>query len=200
MTELLTGLSIGLAAGISPGPLQTLVVTSTLSRGFGAGVRVAIAPLVTDTPIVTLALLVVAAISAGAVRSLAIAGGVLVLGMGLWELRSARAIEDEGTPNGAAAAGDVARGALVNLVSPHPWLFWVTAGAPLLVTAWRTNPAWAIAFLAGFYTMLVGSKVALAGVVAAGRSRLSVTWRRRLVVAGGLLLVAGGTLLIVRAW
>lgn len=200
MTELFTGLSIGLAAGISPGPLQTLVVTSTLSRGFGAGVRVGIAPLISDTPIVGLSLVAVAAIPDRAVRLLAIGGGVLVLAMGLWELLSARSAEAETDAGPTKGIGDLMRGGLVNLISPHPWLFWVTAGAPLLVTAWRANPAKAVAFLAGFYVTLLGSKIALAGVVAVGRSRLSGMWRRRLVLAGGALLVVGGVLLIVRAW
>jgi len=47
------GLGLGLAAGASPGPLLTLVVSSTLARGFGAGLRVALAPVLTDAPIGT---------------------------------------------------------------------------------------------------------------------------------------------------
>ena len=41
MTELAAGLSIGLGAGLTPGPLLTLVFTSSIERGFGAGFRVA---------------------------------------------------------------------------------------------------------------------------------------------------------------
>jgi threonine/homoserine/homoserine lactone efflux protein len=36
MELMLVGLGLGLAAGVSPGPLLTLVVSSTLARGFGA--------------------------------------------------------------------------------------------------------------------------------------------------------------------
>ena len=57
MTELLAGLAIGFGAGIAPGPLSALVVTTSLERGFGPGARVAIAPLLTDTPIVLFAVL-----------------------------------------------------------------------------------------------------------------------------------------------
>ncbi len=147
-----------------------------------------------------MALLAVAAISDEIVRVLALAGGVLVAAMGVWELGVARAMEDEPVSEGVGGGGDVARGVLVNLVSPHPWLFWVAAGAPLLVTAWRSNPTQATAFVLGFYSMLIGSKIALAGFVAAARSRLSAAWRRRLVAAGGVLLLVGGALLFARAW
>ena len=200
MSELLTGLSIGLAAGVSPGPLQALVVTSTLARGFGAGVRVGVAPLLTDTPIVILSLVAVGAISDGALRTLAMAGGLLVTGMGLWELRVASTVRTRPAAVESGTGGDLVRGALVNVASPHPWLFWVTAGAPVLVTAWRADPIRSVLFLVGFYSMLVGAKVALAAAVAAGRSRLDLAWRRRLGVTGGGLLVVGGVLLVLRAW
>ena len=52
MEDLVVALTLGLAAGVSPGPLLALVVSATLERGFGAGLRVASAPLVTDLPII----------------------------------------------------------------------------------------------------------------------------------------------------
>ena len=67
---------------------------------------------------------------------------------------------------------------------------------PLLVDAWSEAPGRAVAFLVGFYGTLVGSKLALAAVVATGRERLPAAWRRRLVVAGGALLILGGVTLV----
>ncbi len=51
-----SGAFLGLSAGWSPGPLLTLVITETLRSGIGAGFRVAFAPLITDTPIILVAL------------------------------------------------------------------------------------------------------------------------------------------------
>jgi threonine/homoserine/homoserine lactone efflux protein len=88
---------------------------------------------------------------------------------------------------------------VVNALSPHPWVFWMTAGGPLLVTAWRHGPAFGAAFVVGFYSLLVGSKVAVAfGVARAGRRFGSAT-RRRLLATGGAFLVAGGALLLWQA-
>jgi len=47
--------------------------------------------------------------------------------------------------------------------------------------------------------LLVGSKVVIAGVVAAGRSRMGARLRSRLVVGGGLLLVVAGEALLWEA-
>lgn len=192
MTELLTGLSIGLAAGISPGPLQTLVVTSTLQRGFGAGWRVAVAPLITDLPIVMAGVFLAASIPSRFLNGLAIAGGVLVILVGVWTWREGV----EPAPETGSEPADLWRGVVVNLVSPHPWGFWLAAGGPLLIAAWRKGPWFAAVFLIGFYGLLVGSKIALAWAVDRSRTRLSPTWRRRFVVGSAVLLVVGGGLLL----
>ncbi len=194
MTELLAGLSLGLGAGITPGPLMTLVVTSALDRGFGAGARVAMAPLLTDAPIVALSVALVSSVSSGVVRWMGVGGGLVVVAVGIATLRRGRV---DGLDRGGGA--DLWRGVVVNVSSPHPWIFWVGVGGPLLVAAWRDSTAYGLAFLAGFYLLLVGSKVVMAWVADRAGRRVTAEWRARLVVAGGLLLVAGGGLLIWEA-
>ena len=201
MTEIATAFALGLGAGISPGPLLTLVLTSTLERGFGAGLRVALAPLLTDAPIVALAVAVVGSIDSAVITGLGIAGGSAVTAVGLHTIRQAYRHEPAAAGDAAAApgAGDVWRGVFVNLLSPHPWIFWFTAGAPLLLAAWHRSPLVGVLFLVVFYLLLVGSKVAVAWAVARSTRRLGATWRRRLLLVGGAALVAGGAALVLVA-
>ncbi|HSG80524.1 MAG TPA: LysE family transporter, partial [Acidimicrobiia bacterium] len=157
MSQLFAGLALGLGVGIAPGPLLTLVLTSTLQRGFGAGLRVAVAPLITDTPIILLAVAVVSSVSDGVLRGLGIVGGLVVVAMGgrtIWEAGRLHGADDERV---VAGTRDLWRGIFVNALSPHPWIFWLGAGAPLLVTAWRDSAAQGVLFLVGFYALLVGS-------------------------------------------
>ena len=51
------GIVLGLAAGLAPGPLLVLVVAHSVRHGTREGVKVAIAPLITDLPIIGLAIL-----------------------------------------------------------------------------------------------------------------------------------------------
>ena len=51
----------------------------------------------------------------------------------------------------------------------HPWIFWLTVGAAILAKAMAQSWLVAVAFLFGFYLLLVGSKVGVA--LMAGRSR-----------------------------
>ena len=60
---LASGVVFGLSAGLSPGPLLTLVISETLKHGTRSGIKVALAPLITDTPIVMLAITVVSQVS-----------------------------------------------------------------------------------------------------------------------------------------
>ena len=53
------GLVMGLASGLSPGPLLTLVITESLQHGVKAGIKVALAPIISDAPIIIVMLLVV---------------------------------------------------------------------------------------------------------------------------------------------
>jgi threonine/homoserine/homoserine lactone efflux protein len=88
------------------------------------------------------------------------------------------------------------KGVITNLLSPHPWLFWLTVGAPILVLAWADNPARALAFLVGFYGLMVMTKLVVAYLASHGQRLVGTPWYARLVIASGvLLLVMGGLLL-----
>jgi threonine/homoserine/homoserine lactone efflux protein len=196
MELLLLGAGLGLAAGVSPGPLLTLMVASTLERGLSAGLRIAIAPLLTDAPIILLCLLVLRELPDGLLRWITYAGAAFVAYLGFETLRSAgRTARQEG--GGSRGARDLWRGAAVNFLNPHPWLFWTTVGGPTVITAWRRAPWRAVAFLAGFYLLIVGSKSVIAWIVARAGVRLRGAWYRRLLALCGLLLLALAALL---AW
>lgn len=201
MNFLLAGVSLGFAAGISPGPLLTLVITRTLERGLAAGVRVAVAPLLTDLPIIVLALIFFNALPPMLESALTAGGAIFVLYLA-WEIvrdaRHARLITGAAAQS-ADAAADFWRGMLVNFLSPHPWLFWIGVAAPILANAWQQG-AWAAAsFLTGFYGLLVGSKVLVALGVSGGRRFLNDAWYRRLLVASALLLAIFGAGLLWQA-
>lgn len=162
-----TGLVLGLSAGLSPGPLLALVVSETLQHGMGAGLRVAAAPLLTDLPIVLLTLTVLARLAeTGAVMGLlSLAGGLLLARFGWAGLTCRGGVP----PAKAGATGALWKGVGANLLNPAPYLFWLTVGGPLLLRAWPGRPLAAAEFAGAFYGCLVGSKVLVAA--AAHRSR-----------------------------
>ncbi|MCU0483408.1 MAG: LysE family transporter [Chloroflexi bacterium] len=186
---LATGILLGLAAGFAPGPLMALVLAQAVRFGTREGLKVAIAPLITDIPIVALATALVG-LAAGAVGGLlgaiSLAGAVFVAWLGVESVRTTGV--EAGRPDEAPRSWS--RGALVNALSPHPYLFWVTVGAPVLIRAWGESAIAAAAFLAGFYACLVGAKMLLAVIGGASGGRLrGGAYRAVMVVLGALLLL-----------
>jgi threonine/homoserine/homoserine lactone efflux protein len=179
---LFMGLVLGLSAGLAPGPLLTLVVSETLRYHVGAGIRVALAPLISDLPIVLVSVGVLSTMAGfeAVLGGISLAGGAVVFRMGVRAVKTrALIIDPEMTRHNA-----LAKGVLVNVLSPHPYLFWITVGAPLVHRALAVNMAAAGAFITGFYLFLVGSKVVLAVLVA--RSRAVIKGRAYVVIMRGL--------------
>jgi len=168
---LTTGTILGLSAGIAPGPLLALVISETLRHGLKAGVKVALAPIISDIPIVALTLYLLAKLSAfhmilGTVSFL---GGFVLLYMGYESLvtqganLSFRGLKPQ----------SFKKGIIVNVLNPHPYLFWVSIGGPATMKAWDQSVIAAMAFIGGFYLLLVGSKILLAVLVGRYRSFLT---------------------------
>jgi threonine/homoserine/homoserine lactone efflux protein len=194
MDSFLLGLSLGLGAGLAPGPLLALVIRTALQDGAAAGVRVAFSPLVTDVPIILVAVLLAASLPEEALGALGVAGGAFVVWLGIEALREDPAAA-EAAAGAAAPQRDILRGALTNALSPHPWVFWLTVGAPILA---QGEAADAALFLAAFYLLLIGAKVVLALGVGAGRERLMQGRGYVLLLrASAVLLLATGVLLAV---
>jgi len=193
--------SLGAASAISPGPLLVLVVGTTLHRGFLAGLRIAIAPLLTDAPILAIGLITVGALPEPALGGLGLAGGLFLVALGTREARHARRAQ---LPNFSAASAEggheLFRGVAVNLLNPSPWLFLLTVMAPLLAVTWPRSRASAVGFVVVFYLLLVGGKVALAGVLAMLRSRFPPRLYRGALLLAGLLLVAIGVGIAWQGW
>lgn len=189
MESLLAGLALGFSAGVTPGPLLALVVASTLARGWRGGVQAAIAPLISDLPIIVLCITVVSVVPPTFVGWLSIAGAAVLIWFAVETLNEARSATIAVTPAEPTPDRTWVKAALVNALSPSPWLFWATIGGPILVATWRDSPPSATAFIVGFYLLLIGTKVAVAVGLGATRHRLSTRAYRTILGASGVLMV-----------
>ena len=165
---LFTGVVFGLTAGFSPGPLLTLVISETLRHNRSEGIKVALAPLLTDIPIVLVTFLILSGMKDyGTVLGvIAILGGLFVAYLGYESIRTKGLIINtlDKSPK------SIRRGIMVNLASPHPYLFWLTVGAPIVVKAYQNHILTAFLFIVSFYVCLVGSKILSAVLVDKSRN------------------------------
>ena len=164
------GTLLGLSAGFTPGPLLTLVISETLQHDIKSGVKVALAPIITDLPIIILTLFVLSKLTSfhNILGVISLAGGFFILFMSYESIRTKgvelnfRKVEPR----------SLIKGVLANALSPNPYLFWFTVGAPIMAKAISLNISAFLVFIISFYTFLVGSKIVLAILVGKSKSFL----------------------------
>lgn len=185
----LKGLTLGFSAAAQPGPFQAYLLAQSVRNGAARTMPVTLVPLVSDPPVIAVVLAVLSQVPPGLLRGLQIAGGAVAVWLGAGAIRgaarAARAVREGPPPRGFV------RAVAVNFTNPNAWMFWSVIGGPTLADAWRASPPRALAFLAGFYLLLIGGSAAF--VLLAGRaSRLGPGFARGLAAASGVALLAFG--------
>jgi threonine/homoserine/homoserine lactone efflux protein len=195
---LCTGLLLGLSAGLAPGPLLALVLAQSLRHGAREGCKIALTPLLTDAPIIVLTLLVAVKLAdlGRWLGYVSIVGGAFVLHLAWGSFRAGPLAAEPET----VRPGSFRKGIVTNLLSPHPWLFWLTVGAATLAKAFMHSQLAAAAFLGGFYLMLVGSKIVVATLAARSRRFLAGRAYRLVLRSLAGLLAIFAVLLLREGW
>jgi threonine/homoserine/homoserine lactone efflux protein len=160
---LISGIVFGTAAGISPGPLLTLVIAETVKHSRKEGIKVASAPIITDLPIVLASIFVIAKLS----HSDLLLGIISILGAMFIGYLAYESITVEGIELDLKKVKpkSLRKGVITNFLNPHPYLFWIAVGAPITLKAFAVSFISAFSFILGFYICLIGSKVLIALVV-----------------------------------
>ena len=167
---ILSALTLGLSAGLSPGPLTTLTISQTLRHGSREGVKIALAPLLTDLPIILAALFILARLENQGL----VLGGIALAGAGFLAYLGWESLRFQGLAHAKFEAKPQSwqKGMAANFLNPNPYLFWFTIGGPLLIQAQDSGPTHTVLFLLMFYLLLVGTKMLLAWLVGRWRDLL----------------------------
>ncbi|MBI9111245.1 LysE family translocator [Maridesulfovibrio ferrireducens] len=175
---MVAGAALGLGAGLTPGPLLTLVLTQTFSHGPKEGAKVAFTPLLTDGPILCMSLLAMSWIKThpSVMGIISIAGAIVVALFG-YDCFKTRAII---LPEMNIKPGSFKKGLLTNYMNPHVYIFWATVGAPSTLLASDSGMLAPVLFLSGFFVCLIGAKITVAYL--AGRFRELLSSRTYLII------------------
>jgi threonine/homoserine/homoserine lactone efflux protein len=194
MTFLLSGALLGMAAGITPGPLLTLVISETLKHSRKEGIIIASAPVLTDVPIILLSVFILKKLSGFnfILGSISILGAFFIAYLA-YESFTIKSIELNLQNNKIQSLG---KGIITNISSPHPYLFWMTVGAPAILKAFRINPMSGLLFILGFYLFLVGSKIIAALIVDKSKSFLQSNTYIYIIRTSGFVLLVFSILFI----
>jgi threonine/homoserine/homoserine lactone efflux protein len=154
------GAALGFSSAAAPGPFQAYLLAEAVRHGPRRSAALALVPLVSDPPLIGAVLAVLTQVPAGFLRALQLAGGGFVLWLGIAGLRALRRASGD-APAPAEPPRGFVRAVVVNFTNPNAWIFWSLVGGPILASAWRSGPAPALGFLAGFYLLLCGGNAVL---------------------------------------
>lgn len=152
----------GFSAAVQPGPFQTYLISQALLKGWKNTFLAAFAPLVSDAPIIGLCLLVLSQIPESLERLLYIASGLFILYLAYGSYQSWRAFDHDLPQADPGARQSILKAALMNLLSPGPYIFWSLVTGPILMRGWRDSGLYGMVFLLGFYATLI---LSLAGMI-----------------------------------
>jgi threonine/homoserine/homoserine lactone efflux protein len=189
---ILQGVAYGFSGAVQPGPFQTYVISEALRKGWRRTLPAALSPLVSDGPIIALAVLLLSRLPTGWDRILYIVGGGFVMTLAWSAFRAWRDFDlTQPLPDREVEATGLLKAALMNALSPGPYLYWGLVTGPILLTAWREKPSHGIGFLVGFYGALVGGLVSIIVLFGAAR-RLGPRVTRWMVGFSAVALAAFG--------
>lgn len=194
ITYLISGITLGFIAGISPGPILTLVITETIKHNKKEGFKVALSPLISDLPIVLLTILLISKLNSfnSILGIISLLGSIFLFYLA-WENLKIKQIKID---LDKAKSRNLKKGIIANLLSPHPYMFWLLVGAPFTLKAYQNNIFSAVLFIVGFYVFIIGTKLTIAFL--AEKSKKFISGKGYLIIIKilGLVLLLFAAILI----
>ena len=190
LAYLIVGVTYAFTAAVQPGPLQTYLVSQAVSHGWRRTLPAAFSPLLSDGPVILLALFVLTQLPPTLEGALRVAGGAFILYLAAGAFRTWRDYEHRAAA-GASAGSTLLSATFVNLLNPNPYLSWSLVMGPMLLAGWRENPTHGLALLVGFYATIVLTQAGLI-VLFARAGRLGPRVARTLVGASAAALACLG--------
>lgn len=197
LTTIVVAVVLGAFAGAAPGPYTTMVVGTSLQRGFREGFKLAFVPLVTDIIPLLLTVFILDALNWTALTLLGITGGTLIGMVGVRFIRHNGPPAMQGDkPFQAATFGHAA---LSTFLSPSPWLFWLVVAGPMTVRALERSTSEAVVFVGILFTMNIGMATLVAWGVSSSRKIIRPSIRYRVLQVAGVALIGAGVFLVWQA-
>ena len=153
MTYLLKAAALGFSAAAMPGTSQAYLINQAARHGWRRAAVVSLAPLLSDGPIVLVAVLVLSAVPAWAMPVLQIVGACFIFYLAYRAICGLLASESD--VNVRRGAPSLLAAVTINLLNPVVYLYWSMVSGPIFVQGWRMSPGWGLGFLACFYGIMV---------------------------------------------
>jgi threonine/homoserine/homoserine lactone efflux protein len=169
---LVIGFFIGLTGALAPGPTLVATINASLGGDWKAGLRVSLGHIVIETAIFFLVILGLAGVAGPYTPHIAVAGGIALIVFGILTIAGSRTASLAGRPEAGASSPYVA-GFLTSAANPYFWIWWLSVGSALLISALAGGLLLAVVFMIGHWCADTMWYLLVSTSVARGRTILS---------------------------
>ena len=162
LSYLIFGITFAFAAAVQPGPLQTYIISQTLKKGWRSTLPAALAPVISDGPIILLVLFLLSTVPTDFIYILRIGGGLFLLYLGISAYKSWKNFDTDKSISNDTNQQTLFNAVLVNFLNPAPYLGWSLIMGPLFLEGWEIAPINGLSLIIGFYLTMT---ITLVGII-----------------------------------
>ena len=162
LSYLIFGITFAFAAAVQPGPLQTYIISQTLKKGWRSTLPAALAPVISDGPIILLVLFLLSTVPTDFIYILRIGGGLFLLYLGISAYKSWKNFDTDKSISNDTNQQTLFNAVLVNFLNPAPYLGWSLIMGPLFLEGWEIAPINGLSLIVGFYLTMT---ITLVGII-----------------------------------
>ena len=193
------GFFVGLTGALVPGPMLFATIETSLTKGWLSGPKVVSGHALIEMVIFVL---IVAGFSTqaaqGAVLWISIVGGAVLVLFGIMTIKEGKHATLSG--GNSVFKSPFAAGIVTSISHPYFWLWWLTAGAGLILMGLEISLVAALIFLMGHLVADMSWYTLVSSAFGRGKSLMSERMYQKVLIGCGVFLVGFGTWFITSPW
>ncbi len=193
------GFVIGLTGALAPGPTLVATINASINGDWMTGLKVSLGHAIVELFIVILILLGLATIALPYTSVIAGVGGIALIVFGALTIMGSRQATMSASPNQPVSNPYVA-GLVTSAANPYFWIWWLSVGSAMVIAGLEGGLVLAGAFMIGHWTADTVWYTLVSSGVSQGRTFLSDTAYRNIMIFCGIFLILFGIYYLSRQW
>jgi len=193
------GFVIRLTGALAPGPTLVATINASINGDWMTGLKVSLGHAIVELFIVILILLGLATIALPYTSVIAGVGGIALIVFGALTIMGSRQATMSASPNQPVSNPYVA-GLVTSAANPYFWIWWLSVGSAMVIAGLEGGLVLAGAFMIGHWTADTVWYTLVSSGVSQGRTLLSDTAYRNIMIFCGIFLILFGIYYLSRQW
>ncbi len=187
----LLGFIIGLTGALAPGPTLVATINASIYGRWTTGLKISLGHMVVEFFLVILILLGLATVALPYTTAIAGIGGIALVVFGvLTILGSRKAVLENSLAQ--PVANPYLAGVMTSAANPYFWIWWLSIGSAMVIAGLEGGLILVIAFMIGHWTADTAWYTFVSTSVSRGRTLLSETVYKKIMVVCGIFLIFFG--------